>query len=135
MTTLQTGHHIANTAVVHHESVQGRLTDALDNLALTTANDREILPQLPKANYAELTTTNQKLVNQMAEVVNAFKVLMGNHVKREQQHLQRIKTHNERFDPNGYKVTFDHISYTCTNQPGHRDDAMRWTPWEEVKPI
>ena len=127
MDTMQVRYHSFNAAVTHQAPEQSHLTEALDNLALATSNDRNIIAQLPKAN-ADLTATNQQLVSQMAEAVNALKVLMENDVKREKERCQRVKTYNEKFDPNGYcwshgyKVTYDHSSCTCTaKKSGHKD--------------
>ena len=133
MNTMQVGYHSAN-AVMHQAPEHNRLTDALDNLALATSNDRDIIAQLTRAN-AELTATNQKLVSQMAEAVKSLKILMENDVKREEERVQRVKAYNEKFDPNGYcwthgyKVTYDHNSGTCTaKKPGHKDSATRANP-------
>ena len=113
---------------------QSRLTEALDNLALATSNDRNIIAQLTKANE-DLTASNQQLASQMAEAVDALKVLMENDVKRENERCQRFKTYNKKFDPNGscwshgYKVTYNHNSCTCTaKKPGQKDNATRANP-------
>ena len=131
MNAQQTGYHTANAVTAPVTASPNQITEALDNLAMATVNDRNIIAQLTQANAA-LTATNQKLVQQMAEAVQSLKVLMDNDVKREQDRIDRAKAYNERFDPNGYcwshgyKVTCDHNSATCTaKKPGHKDNATR----------
>ena len=101
MNTMQVRYHSVNADVAHQAQEQSRLIEALHKLALATFNDRNIIAQLTKAN-ADLTASNQQLVSQMAEAVNALKVLMENDVKREKERCQRVKTYNKKFDPNGY---------------------------------
>ena len=60
MNTMQVGYHSANAAVAHQAPEQSRLTEALDNLALATSNDRDIVEQFTKKN-PELTATNQQV--------------------------------------------------------------------------
>ena len=134
MTSQQSGFHSANAATSPTSPSLPQITDALDQLAMATVNDKTIIAQLTQAN-AELTATNKQLVQQMAEAVKSLKVLMENDVKREQEKCERVKAYNERFDPNGYcwshgyKVTFDHNSCTCTaKKPGHKDNATRANP-------
>ena len=135
MNAQQTGYHSANAAYAPPNPMQApQITEALDNLAMATVNDRNIIAQLTQAN-AELTATNKQLVQQMEEAVKSIKTLMENDVKREKERCERAKAYNERFDPNGYcwthgyKVTFDHNSCTCTaKKPGHKDNATRANP-------
>lgn len=78
-----------------------QLTDALDHLAMATTTDREIVAQLTQAN-AELTRTNKKLVEQLAEAVQALKVLADADTKREESRCIRVREYNKKFDPEGY---------------------------------
>ena len=94
MNTMQLRYHSVNAAVVDQAPKQSRLMEALDNLALATSNNRNII--------ADSTATNQQLVSHMVEAVNALKVLIENDIKREKERCQRVKTYNEKFDPNGY---------------------------------
>ena len=132
MNAQQTGYHTANNVIMQPPAPDGpNITEALDNLAMATVNDRTIISQLTHAN-AELTATNKKLVQQMEEAIKSIKTLMENDVKREKERCDRVKAYNEKFDPNGYcwthgyKVTYDHNSCTCTSKkPGHKDNATR----------
>ena len=131
MNAQQTGYHSANAVLAQPKQDSVQLTEALDNLALATINDRDILTKLAQAN-AELTATNKQLVEQMAQVVQALKTLTDNDVKREQERCQRVRSYNEKFNPtgycwsHGYKVTYDHNSCTCTGKKtGHKDNATR----------
>ena len=132
MNTQQTGYHSANNVVMAPALQDGpNITEALDNLAMATVNDRNIIAQLTQAN-SELTATNKKLVQQMEEALKSIKILMDNDVKREKERSDRTKAYNERFDPmgycwsHGYKVTHDHNSCNCTaKKPGHKDNATR----------
>ena len=127
------GYHTAN-AVTAQVPPPMQLTEALDQLALATTSDREVLTQLTLAN-AELTKTNKKLVEQMAEVVQAIKNLADADTKREEARVAKVKEYNMKFDPNGYcwshgyKVIPTHTSATCTDKKaGHKDAATRANP-------
>ena len=127
------GYHTANV-VMADPAPQAQLTDALDQLALATTSDRAVLTQLTAAN-AELTKTNKKLVEQMAEVVTSLKILADADTRREEARCIKVKEYNMKFDPqgycwtHGYKVIPEHTSATCTaKKPGHKDAATRANP-------
>ena len=64
ITAHQTGYHSENTAELHSANVTMGITDALDNLALATTNNRTIIAQLTEAN-AVLTRANLTLTEQI----------------------------------------------------------------------
>ena len=57
MNAQQTGYHTANAVTAPVPVPPQQITEALDNLAMATVNDRNIIAQLMQANAA-LTETN-----------------------------------------------------------------------------
>ena len=107
------------------------LTDALDNLALTTTNDRTIIAQLTEAN-AVLSRVNLTLMEQITEVIQTMNANKLQNSGNDEQKRAKVKKIEEKLDPNGYcwthgyKVAKGHNSHTCSSRAkGHQVDATR----------
>ena len=79
------GYHSANMV---REVDQRKHTDALDQLAFATGNDRTIIEKLNAAN-AELTATNTTLVAQLAKTTKVLKQLAEADQNRETMRKER----------------------------------------------
>jgi hypothetical protein len=103
-----------------------RLGTALDNLALTAANDTTVLQQLTSANLAlttsnaTLTAANKKLLEALAKVPTTTPCTPGK---------PRAPNKGKPFPGNycwthGHRISQLHTSGTCTNKAeGHKDAA------------
>ena len=131
ITAQQTGYHSAGNAEIHLAYVTMDITDALDNLALATTNDCNIIAQLTEANEA-LTRANLTLTEQIKELIQAMSSHDMQTTEKNDQKRTKVKRFEEKLDPNGYcwthgyKVSKGHSSHTCSSRAkGHQVEATR----------